>query len=116
MEFLIRPGKQEDIEQLVELFYESERYHTQNAPHFFRHPSRDWVRQSLKHLFEDPHVIFLVACKGDAIAGFCRSIFKQQPDIELLKQGQIAQIEDLVVAPQFRRRGVAGQLLSEIEK
>ncbi|MGH7721118.1 MAG: ribosomal protein S18-alanine N-acetyltransferase [Gemmatimonadaceae bacterium] len=64
-----------------------------------------WSRQSFRALFDDPRVLFTVACDArDIVLGYVAAWF-------IVDEGEIA---TLAVAPEVRRRGLGASLLDSI--
>lgn len=101
----VREARSEDLVQLLGLFA-----HLNGGD---PHPVSDTARQILSHVQMDPQRHLLVAEVDGCIAGTA--------DLRIimnLSRGCASQasVENVVVHPDFRRLGVAGQLMDKIEK
>ncbi len=59
-------------------------------------------------------VVLLVATQGDHYLGHCKIVWS--PDYPHFRDNQIPEIQDLNVRPDYRRQGVASQLLDDCEQ
>lgn len=96
----IRPAAEEDLPELVELCG------AVRARAGFR-AGRIKAAGGLSLMLESPFAELLVAECGGRVAGFCGV----QLQISTAMGSYAAQIEDLVLHPEFRRRGIGSRLL-----
>lgn len=97
----IRPAAEADLPELVELLrqlFELEQD--------FK-PDASKQQAGLSLMLESPFAELLVAECGGRVAGFCGV----QLQISTAMGSYAAQIEDLVLHPEFRRRGIGSRLL-----
>lgn len=97
----IRPAAEEDFPELVELLrqlFELEQDFE---------PDASKQQAGLSLMLESPFAELLVAECGGRVAGFCGV----QLQISTAMGSYAAQIEDLVLHPEFRRRGIGSRLL-----
>ena len=97
----IRPAAEADLPELVELLrqlFELEQDFE---------PDASKQQAGLSLMLESPFAELLVAECGGRVAGFCGV----QPQISTAMGSYAAQIEDLVLHPEFRRRGIGSRLL-----
>ncbi|HBP05070.1 MAG TPA: GNAT family N-acetyltransferase [Lentisphaeria bacterium] len=97
----IRPAAEEDLPELVELLrqlFELEQDFE---------PDASKQQAGLSLMLESPFAELLVAECGGRVAGFCGV----QLQISTAMGSYAAQIEDLVLHPEFRRRGIGSRLL-----
>lgn len=97
----IRPAAEADLPELVELLrqlFELEQDFE---------PDASKQQAGLSLMLESPFAELLVAECGGRVAGFCGV----QLQISTAMGSYAAQIEDLVLHPEFRRRGIGSRLL-----
>ena len=96
-----RPAAEEDHPELVEL----QRQQFELEQDF--EPDASKQQAGLSLMLESPFAELLVAECGGRVAGFCGV----QLQISTAMGSYAAQIEDLVLHPEFRRRGIGSRLL-----
>ena len=111
LDILIRRAKAEDIANILPLVQKICDMHRAMDPERYPFVSdvveqyRSWM---LKRC-QDPDSVLLVACAGEAIAGFVvGEILDEIPVFTLKRYGFL---HDLWVEPEYRRRGIANRLL-----
>ncbi|MBS5531497.1 GNAT family N-acetyltransferase [bacterium] len=97
----IRPAAEADLPELVELLR-----HLFELEQDFE-PDASKQQAGLSLMLESPFAELLVAECGGRVAGFCGV----QLQISTAMGSYAAQIEDLVLHPEFRRRGIGSRLL-----
>ena len=75
-------------------------------------PDSEKQRRALRLFLEVSHATVLIARKEGKVAGMCAISLA----ISTAEGGWSGEIEDLVIAPEFRRQGLAKLLLDESEK
>ncbi|MDT0122416.1 GNAT family N-acetyltransferase [Paenibacillus sp. RRE4] len=75
--------------------------------------SNDYFDKCLEENIEGKRVT-LMAYYGDTLAGCCHLIFTS--DYPYFKTGNIPEINDLNVFPEFRRKGIASTMFDELER
>ncbi|MBT7858833.1 MAG: GNAT family N-acetyltransferase [Gemmatimonadetes bacterium] len=68
--------------------------------------------KSLERSLEDHRTIAEVWCEGDLVCGYCWATFTDVPDYNLV----IAEIHDLAVHRDFRRRGLGDGIIAYLEQ
>lgn len=110
----IRPVKDEDIDGIVDLACEFERYldELESTPESER-ISRQTIKDVLLEGFSDPKHVILVVEEDEKLIGL--SDFWVYP--EFIHGGQSAYLNNLFILENYRRKGTGSKLLSEtIEK
>ena len=97
----IRPAAEADLPELVELLRQLFELEQDFEPDASKQQS------GLSLMLESPFAELLVAECGGRVAGFCGV----QLQISTAMGSYAAQIEDLVLHPEFRRRGIGSRLL-----
>lgn len=108
----IRPAEAEDYERLCVLFQEVDRLHRQQLPDRFRCPegpprSREYVSS----LISDSNVGLFVADAVEQCVGYVHATLTHTPDVPVYIPCRYAVIEDLVVDPTCRRKGIGRALV-----
>ena len=75
-------------------------------------PSGQFVKYMRQH--EEGEILCLVAKVAGDVAGYLKILWF--PDYAALRESEVPEIQDLNVLDQFRRRGVASQLLDRAEE
>jgi diamine N-acetyltransferase len=114
---IIRGAQATDHPQLSQLFDELDRLHREAAPWLLQKPERDpRPPEWLQSVLADPQATVLVADtgKGQCIA-LASLRLRDAPAFPLFIPQQHAVLDDLVVHPQWRRRGVGRRLYDACE-
>lgn len=118
---VIRPAEKSDGEAIVALYAEMDRTHRERHPELVN-PTTAIVRDAgfVEELLSQPHSAVLVAETSDAgvrrVSGLVRVIEVTTPEGRPLASRRFALVDDLVVAVDARRRGLASLLLSAVEE
>lgn len=116
MPIMIRPARLDEHETLCVLFAELDRFHREVRPEVFAEPEGPARSPELvAGLIEGPGSIILVAEDNGALAGLATLAEKTIPANPVRPERRIAEIDNLVVLPGHRRRGIAGLLLRHAE-
>ena len=70
--------------------------------------------ESVCRLQDKNELVLLIAAQANTYIGHCKVIW--QPDYPHFKSQHIPEIQDLNVRPDYRRQGIATQLLDEAER
>ena len=117
-DILIRPMKPADYGAFSAFYRDLHRLHVQAMPNIFRPetglPPEDVFCGDLQR---DDHCMLLAEADGKPV-GMCILLWKEVPDDPLfpLLPRKTGHIDDLYVAPEFRRRGIATLLCREAER
>jgi diamine N-acetyltransferase len=111
----VRGAEPADHAQLSQMFDELDRLHREGAPWLFQSPEREprpaeWLRARLA----DPGAALLVADAGSCV-GLASIQLRAAPDFPVFIPQQYAVIDDLIVHPGWRRRGVGRMLYQACE-
>lgn len=110
--FLIRPACSRDFPQVAELEAELFRLHFAHRPDLFD-PAYAYSPREFDALLADPNAIALVAQQNGTVIGLCFGQVSDDSHNPVVLPSQVAHLEDLIVDPAFRGRGVASALLRE---
>lgn len=113
---IIRPARPDEHPALCVLFAELDRFHREVRPDVFVEP--EGPARSLElvtGLIAGPDSIILVAEDGDSLAGLATLVERTILANPVRPERRIAEIDNLVVMPTHRRRGIAGLLLRHAE-
>lgn len=110
-------ASENDVQDLVNLFSESEIFHRENRPDLFGQPSPQELRELFLKFHADPKVRTFIAKQDGVAIAFARYRTYETPKTNyFIKSGQTqATIEELVVASRFRKKGLAKKLMKHIE-
>jgi GNAT superfamily N-acetyltransferase len=112
----IRPARPDERAALCVLFAELDRFHRKIRPDIFVEPEGPARSPELiAGLIAGPGSTILVADDGGVLAGLATLIERTIPANPVRPERRIAEIDNLVVMPGHRRRGVAGLLLRHAE-
>jgi ribosomal protein S18 acetylase RimI-like enzyme len=113
---IIRPARPDEHPALCILFAELDRFHREVRPDVFVEPEGPARSPELiAGLIEGPGSAILVAEDNRALAGLATLAEKTIPANPVRPERRIAEIDNLVVLPGHRRRGIAGLLLRHAE-
>jgi ribosomal protein S18 acetylase RimI-like enzyme len=113
MEIVIRAAVEGDYEALSGLYRQADRLHAEHLPDVFKVPGEHpRSRDVLLGAIASETAALLVAEHAGEVVGFVRLMERGTPDVPFFVARRYAQIEEIVVAEAFRRRGV-GRLLME---
>ena len=110
----IRRARTSDQAQLEELLDELDRFHTDGAPWLLRKPERSRPLEWLQTLLASQHAAVFVADFG-ACVGLATVHLRDSPGLEIFIRQQHAVIDDLIVHPSWRRKGIARGLYETCE-
>lgn len=113
---IIRPARPDEHVALCVLFAELDRFHREVRPDIFVEPeglarSPDFIAG----MVAGPGSAILVAEEGGALAGLATLVERTIPANQVRPERRIAEVDNLVVMPGHRRRGIAGLLLRHAE-
>jgi ribosomal protein S18 acetylase RimI-like enzyme len=116
-QFTVRLFREADRQELIDCMVELQEHERKLEP--LRLPGTEmappYVEAMLDGGIADGAQIF-VACSGDKVAGFVCVFPKSNLDEGLNQPAIVAYVGDIIVLPQFRRLGVARQLMDEAER
>ncbi|MDE7478371.1 MAG: GNAT family N-acetyltransferase [Lachnospiraceae bacterium] len=75
-------------------------------------PQKDLFLQSFKNMLSDKKVFIFVAYSGDKIVGYSLGFIHAT----FFANGNVAWLEEIMVAPQFRRAGIGAELVKAFEQ
>lgn len=108
----IRNAKETDYEQIKILEDAVFQFHRQARPDYFN-PQYDYGRQEYGELLARPAPIAYVAVCEERIVGICFGKIEQTAGNVVCRGRKIAVIEDLFTLPEYRRLGIASDLLKK---
>lgn len=104
----------EEVEHLEELVFQ---FHQQSRPDYFQPPAKySYTKEDFAEFLALPCPIALVAVCDGSIAALCFGKITQTTENAFCKARKIALIEDLITLPEYRRQGIASNLMKEAHK
>ncbi|MCM1259078.1 MAG: GNAT family N-acetyltransferase [Roseburia sp.] len=103
----------ESVSILEEMEYQ---LHRKARPDYFKNLEKSYAREDFEELLSLPCPIALVAVLNERIIGICFGKVEMTPENEVCKPRRVAFIQDLVVLPEFRGKGVAGHLMKKVRE
>ncbi len=116
--FAIRVATDDDLPEMIQLYFQSEEFHRTQRPDLFRKPSTAEIQKLFESFMKDPLVTSLVATIADKPVAFVRfCIYEVQEISYLVDLGRYhAFIDELVVSTEQRRLGIGQALMAETER
>lgn len=113
----VRPARSNDLDDVLSLYAALHEPHRERYPELFNDPLPAHDRQALERdvASERDDVLVLVAEAEGELVGFARVLLVQTPEGRPLRSRRFALVDDLVVASEYRRRGMAAELLAATE-
>ncbi len=105
----IRAARESDRAELAALWAELDGLHASLQPRYFRRAERPAA--ALREALADPHRAILVAAEGGALLGAVDVRIFDTPSHPLMIPRKRAFVDDLVVLPAARRRGLGRALM-----
>ena len=116
MPIVIRPAAPQDAPQVLQLLEHIKQFHQQLRPDVFRAGGSKYSIAEVAELFCDPgKAVFVAADSDDRVLGYIICILRVKKDHPMFLDGSELYIDDLCVAPEARRQGVARQLMQAAE-
>lgn len=112
----IRAASQKDLPQLDELMFQLHHHHHESCPDFFKTPEEIEQEKSIARYLDSPECLVYVAIDTSGlIIGFVTGHFCELIST-VSKAIPMGNIDELFVIPEYRKSGVAEQLLAKIEQ
>lgn len=112
---VIRRAKEIDLYCLNSLMYKLHDEHHQQCPDLFKTASEIEEEKSIARYLDDPECMVYVAEMNDVIIGFITGHFCELIST-VSKPVMMATIDELYIEKEYRREGVAEQLMMRIEQ
>jgi len=113
----IRRAKSADVPRLVVLNRALQDAHAEALPKKFRRDvPEEVVARAFVAMMEAASSHWLVAEVDEKIAGFLSGEFREREESWCVKAHRVCYLAAIVVAPEFRRRGIARALLEELKR
>jgi len=117
MAFEIVTAQPEHIDQLTQLFAQAHNdYYVTFLPHFFRPVSSEFWRERLLKALNAPNYYIFVVLDTDhhSCAGFSEIFIRNTTAPYIIPEQRLV-INNIYIAPHYRRRGLASLLLEHIQ-
>ncbi|MEK6606437.1 MAG: GNAT family N-acetyltransferase [Myxococcota bacterium] len=112
----VRPARLEDWPTLCGLLHEVEELHSRIWPSFFRnHGAPAWSPERLRDAIAASDESVQIAEEDGLVVGLVHATAFDTPEQPALVRTRRVHVDDLVVAPRARRRGVGRRLLRAAE-
>ena len=114
----IREAQRPDLDKIIALFRQSERLHVEGHPDVFSVANADELLSIFEKFMADAAVANLVVEIDGLMIGYARYRIYQIPKSSFLKNSGAKQalIEEIVISEDWRRHGLARELILEIER
>ncbi|BCN24238.1 GNAT family N-acetyltransferase [Vibrio alfacsensis] len=112
--FLIKPASFEDLESLNDLMFELHDEHHHQSPEFFKTAEEIEQEKSIARYLDDPECLVFVAAINETVIGFVSGHFCELIST-VSKPVLMGSIDELYVVPEYRKQGVAKQLIDRME-
>jgi diamine N-acetyltransferase len=108
----VRKATNTDLDALLALNAFIQQQHTDALPQLFKTPTKSQqTRKAFKDFVSDADSLVLLAEEAEPV-GYLFAQFQNRPASSVRFKLRLLYIQHMVVAPKFRRRGVAALLLS----
>lgn len=113
-DFIIRPGRREDVEEAARLWMRSAEEHTEHDQIYATAPGAERVmRRFLADLTASSHTFLFVAESGGQTVGFISGELREGSPT--FRQRTWASVDDVFVEPESRNLGIGRALLQSVE-
>ncbi len=111
----IRKLTVDDYDELVELFYKLDEFHVQSRPDCFVHRDKNetYSKEDFVHNLAYPGGLELGAFENEMLVGFVQATLWEESF--QVKGVKTAVLDNIYVLPDYRRKGIAAKLFSEVE-
>lgn len=113
METILRAAKEKDLEQLNQMMFELHSEHHRDCPEHFKTAEEIEQEKSIARYLDNPECLVYVATDGDRVCGFISGHFCELIS-SVSKPIQMGNVDELYVFPEYRRKGVAKQLVQKM--
>lgn len=110
---LIRKAQKNDFEQIDNMYHSLHTLHVENRPDIFNEEGYPFSLKIFKELLKNKKSIVLVCEENETICGFCfgKIVERATPTLKT-----VADLDDIFVIDEFRKKGIASALYKEFEK
>lgn len=115
MKLSIRKAKRSDYEEMNEMLCELHKYHVENKPEIYRMAECFFSENEYAEMLNGLEQHFMVSETEDGISGFAWAHVNQKGS-KFEKERTQLWIEGVYVKPEYRGRGIAQTLLTEMMK
>ncbi|GEM75476.1 GNAT family N-acetyltransferase [Vibrio sagamiensis] len=113
-EFSITPAQISDLDTLNEMMFDLHQEHHVKEPELFKTPEDIEQEKSIARYFDNPECLVYKAVMKKKIVGFITGHFCELIST-VSKPMMMGSIDELYVAPSFRKMGIAKDLIRKIE-
>lgn len=112
----IRNAEEKDLNDIINLFYQLDKFHRDNVPNTFKIITEEYRTKTFMEYLKNNDNFFMVAEIDGSIVGFIDASVKEIVDDEMLIDKKFMRIENLVVDECHRRKHIGEELMRYIEK
>ena len=112
----IARAKLKDTEEIRALFKHIDGQHARLLPKHFKNLKGGRSDREISSLINEKSALCLLGKIDGKIVGIITAKLKHTPAIEIIRRTKFVSIENLIVDPEYRKKGLGKSLLLEVEK
>lgn len=113
---IIRTITEKDFSAVDFLMCQLHKIHSEARPDIYLPAQQVYSEEEFAEKLKDENSFLIAAEEENKIAGICFFKIRESVENKILKKRRTALIEDIFVAEEFRRKGIAKMLFEQAEK